>query len=494
MQKIYISVLLLCLFFLCGIILNFFPLNEISKESLIREKNNGLLFHLQETSKNPVDIYVDNAIVIKNGRDLYPITAQIIHPIEIKVGQKKQTIHIDSLQKDTVIPIYLKYKDRMISYRLHTLPKQFPQIMVKKNSDVPNGYILISFHGLKLKDPSYSIITDSSGQIVYYRGNEKPLYSMFHLQQWRLKNGKIRYSMHIQEEDSQSLISSFVSGYHLVLNENFEVIDKVRLLPTPEHPELLADEHEFILLDDGHYVVLGYKPIRITLSNNKTSLGFAGIVQEQKDGRVVFEWSGENNQKLIDGCYERCPALMPSQADFMHVNSIHIDPNDNHFVISLGSSYSLIKLHRKTGQVLWYLGGKNDEFGLTEQQKFLRQHDAQILSSGELILFDNATTGMWKKEYDYFNKQPIVNPARIIVMNLDEENKKLLSFREIPLNFYAKFMGSVQKLSSDKWFVGCGSSTECAAKLIDAKGNDLLIMSVKQPYTMYRAYWVDSLN
>ena len=35
---------------------------------------------------------------------------------------------------------------------------------------------------------------------------------------------------------------------------------------------------------------------------------------------------------------------------------------------------SILKIERGTGKILWILGGKGDHFGLTEEQKFSRQH------------------------------------------------------------------------------------------------------------------------
>lgn len=167
----------------------------------------------------------------------------------------------------------------------------------------------------------------------------------------------------------------------------------------------------------------------------------------------------------------------------MHVNSIHVDPNDNHFIISMANTYSVIKVHRQTGEILWHLGGKKDEFGLLPNQIFHRQHDVQMLPNNQFILFDNRlirSTGSTQ--------------ARICVFELDEKEKKVNSFREIPLGFQVKYMGSVQQLPKDRWFVGCGSSNVCAAEMIDGNGKVLFRMTVNEPYTTYRAYFTETLD
>ena len=46
----------------------------------------------------------------------------------------------------------------------------------------------------------------------------------------------------------------------------------------------------------------------------------------------------------------------------MHINSISIDPSDNNLVISGRNTVRLYKVDRKTGRVIWRLGGKHSHF------------------------------------------------------------------------------------------------------------------------------------
>ncbi len=67
--------------------------------------------------------------------------------------------------------------------------------------------------------------------------------------------------------------------------------------------------------------------------------------------------------------------------------------------------------------------------------------------------------------------------------------KVVKSFKKYPLNFWSPYMGSVQKLDDGKWFIGCGSSDECTARMIDEKGNILWDMKAESPYKMFRPYY-----
>ena len=443
-----------------------------------------VLFSFKEIPAGQFEVFIDDLPVLQVGSNLYPQTGNIMRPMQIKVRipahhlEDTQKIKLDSLQKNQVVPFEIQFSDKKELYQLHVLPQTFPDVKMYKFVPFDDGYIFISFHGLLLKDPSYATIFDTNGNLIYYRGNKKINESMFHLQNWKTPKGKIRYSIHAQEGTPP--VDSFIGGAHYVLDENFNVIDVVRVLEADNHPALPADEHEFVLLDDGHYIVLGYKPIDIEFPNGRISHAYAGIVQEQKNKKVIFEWDGSKYPELIDACRTDCPQWKDKNADFMHVNSIQIDPRDNNLIISMANTYSIVKVDRVSGKILWHIGGKADEFGLSPQQVFYRQHDAQMLSDGRFILFDN---GLKAK-----------NAARILIFKLDEKNKKIKEFKEIPLKTYVPCMGSAQMLSNENLFIGCGCSHGCASKLINMEGKTYFRMMVNRPYTTYRAYYFPSLD
>lgn len=443
-----------------------------------------VLFSFKEIPAGQFEVFIDDLPVLQVGSNLYPQTGNIMRPMQIKVRipthhtERIQEVKINSLTKEEVIPLEVQFIDKKEFYQLHVLPQNFPNVKIQKFDAFDDGYIFISFHGLLLKDPSYATIFDTNGNLIYYRGNKKINESMFHIQKWKTPKGNIRYSIHAQEGTPP--VNSFIGGAHYVLDENFNVIDVVRVLESDNHSALPADEHEFVLLDDGHYIVLGYKPIDIEFPNGRISHAYAGVVQEQKDEKVVFEWDGGDYPELIDACQKDCPQWMDKDADFMHVNSIQVDPKDNNLIISMANTYSVIKVNRSSGKIMWQLGGKQDDFGLTPNQKFHRQHDAQMLPNRRFVLFDNG-----------YN---VKKSARVLMFKLDEENKKVEDFKEIPLRTFIPFMGSVQVLNNENLFIGCGSSHGCAAKLIDKSGKAYFRMVVNRPYTTYRAYFFPTLD
>lgn len=121
--------------------------------------------------------------------------------------------------------------------------------------------------------------------------------------------------------------------------------------------------------------------------------------------------------------------------DYFHINSLNIDPLDNNIIISARNQDSIIKISRKDGHIIWILGGPNDQFGLTDAQKFSRQHFASYVKNGNLLLFDNG----YEREI-----------SRILEISLDEKNKKINTYEEFSLGIFGKWCGSVQKIDPDK--------------------------------------------
>ena len=453
--------------------------------------NKRINFVLPEALTNTPTILVDNLPVLIEDNILTAISLTTTRPTTITVNGQTQTIRLKRLKKQDVITINLIHKNKKKTYFLRTLPISFPHLYVEKQTSViPSGYVLISFHGLKLQHPSYSVIMDMAGNVVYYRGNKNPSYSMFHLKKWELENKKVFYSMH--EQDEKSIDTSWVTGHHLIFDETFNLVDKVQILPTDTHGELLAEEHEIVVLGEKHYIVIGYDEERYD-NSGKIRVVHA-IIQEQKNGQVIFEWTSKGKPNFVEMCYEKCPQNCKENADYLHLNAVLIDPKDGHLIVSSASSFSVFKIHRKTGELLWVLGGKKDEFNLSKKDLFIRQHHPQILSDGRLMLFDNGWSSLGNNidkssDYDLPNRM-----ARIMFLGLDEQNKKVHVIEKKELGFWAPYMGSVQYLKNENVFVGCGSSNECSARLYDKDMNVLWTLMAEYPYKMYRAYWVRTLN
>src|SRR5206468_11865885 len=103
--------------------------------------------------------------------------------------------------------------------------------------------------------------------------------------------------------------------------------------------------------------------------------------------------------------------------DYMHLNSICVDSQDNNLIVSFRNMNEIVKLDRQTGEIIWRLGGNHSDFPLSPDQVFLRQHFPRLIEDGKtLILLHNG--------HDTLRRY-----SRVLEFQLDQNNKTINSFR-----------------------------------------------------------------
>jgi arylsulfate sulfotransferase len=297
-------------------------------------------------------------------------------------------------------------------------------------------------------------------------------------------NGQTRYT-YLEHDLSAAEITpiSIVPSKAVILDENLNEIKRVSLLPnngrTDADPSAV-DCHDFIYIDDNHYIVLAY--YQEAVSNIPAALNpVAGvkvvtpIIQEIQNGSVVFEWKADNNPEFYTSSVEGNKFDNGTIVhDYMHLNSMTIDPNDNNLVCSIRNLNQVIKIDRSTGAILWRLGGVNSNFPMTSDMKFLRQHDVTFTDNGQtLMIYDNGEA----------TERPY---TRVAEFNLNQSAKTVNTFKSftLPMNIFSQFMGSVQKLG-DRYFIGCGSEPKIM-EVNYVTGDVNFLMQLDKP--SYRAY------
>ena len=273
---------------------------------------------------------------------------------------------------------------------------------------------------------------------------------------WIYADGTIRYSYLKYDQDMYHMPNvGYNAGKVVVLNQDFQEIKRITLLPfgnrTASDNNAL-DGHDFILLSDNHYIVMAY--FEKIVNNIPTELKavsnckvVAPIIQEVENGKVIWEWDGTKEPELYGTSVENNDFSQNAvPQDYAHLNSIFIDPKDKNVVVSFRNMNQIMKIDHETSQILWRLGGKNSDFPMTAEQKFLRQHDAHFLADGKtLLLFDNGDSA----------ERP---SSRIVEFALDEKNKKITNYKSmyLPDKSFSQYMGSVIKTDSS-YFISCGS-------------------------------------
>jgi hypothetical protein len=131
---------------------------------------------------------------------------------------------------------------------------------------------------------------------------------------------------------------------------------------------------------------------------------------------------------------------------------------------------------RRTGEVLWRLGGKKSDFALGAGLPFAWQHDPEAVDRHTLRIFDNEAA-------------PAVLPrSRVIWVRRDfrRHTAALVRALEHPDGLSAGSQGNAQGLDNGNTFVGWGQTGRVSE--FDASGTLLFDASVPPGYDTYRAY------
>lgn len=324
------------------------------------------------------------------------------------------------------------------------------------------------------------MILNSAGNLIT---DKKVDAEALDFRKWTINN-TVYYSYYEHDPDAYHIPETgYVPGDLVLLDENLDEIKRLRLLPyngrTPDDPDVL-DSHEFVMIDEEHYIVLAYYEMEVdnipdSLNPAENCRVVAPIIQEVQNGEVIFEWNGTNYPEFygvsaVDNDFSDAGHVN----DYMHINSVFIDPRDNNLICSFRNTDQVLKIHRTTGDIIWRLGGNNSDFPMTNEMYFYRQHHATLINNNQtLMLFDNGSHD--DRAY-----------SRIIEFDLDENSKEILAFRslDLPDNLFAEFMGSVQKIG-DHYFIGCGG----VPKVLEINSlTEEVVLEIDLDETTYRAY------
>jgi hypothetical protein len=205
---------------------------------------------------------------------------------------------------------------------------------------------------------------------------------------------------------------------------------------------LEGDHHEFLITPQDTALITIYNKVpgdRIPGGDPVDGNVLDGIAQEVdiESGEVIFEWHSLEHVGLEES--------YTKPFDYFHINSIDVYDED-HLLISSRNTCTLYKVERKTGEVVWRLGGKKSDFAMGYGTRTDWQHDARRQSDGTITLFDN---GGVQKDVQ----------SRAIVVQVDEENMSATLVGEYthPARILAATQGNVQVLPNGNVFVGWGS-------------------------------------
>jgi Arylsulfotransferase (ASST) len=216
-----------------------------------------------------------------------------------------------------------------------------------------------------------------------------------------------------------------------------------------------GDHHEFLISPQDTALILIYNAVPWDLSSIgglKNGRVWQVIVQELdiETGKVLFEWHSIEHVGL-DETYATVSQDGRPGLDYFHANSIEVD-HDNNLLVSARQTFTVYKIDRNTGEIIWRLGGKKSDFEMGPGTRFAFQHDARRQRDGTITIFDNGSTIF------HDNVPEAVEESRGIVLELDEEQMSASLAREYthPDKQYAHASGNVQLLPNHNVFIGWG--------------------------------------
>jgi hypothetical protein len=239
-------------------------------------------------------------------------------------------------------------------------------------------------------------------------------------------------------------------GEYVILDDSYRVVTRFHA-----GNGYRGDHHEFLISPQDTALITIYSPVRQDLSSvggPNDGVITQGIVQELdiESGKVLFEWHSLD-QVGLEETYAKPSNGPHPRIDYFHINSIDVDHDDN-LLISARMAFAVYKIDRKSGEVLWRLGGKKSDFEMGPGTRFSYQHDARRQKGGTITVFDNGDTVF------HDGVPRAVEESRGIELALDEEDMSASLVHEYthPDNMYAHAAGNVQVLSNDNVFIGWG--------------------------------------
>ncbi len=197
--------------------------------------------------------------------------------------------------------------------------------------------------------------------------------------------------------------------------------------------------HDFVELPDGS---VGYLAFDIRPFDGIEYVGDMLVLLDAATGTEEKVWSTWDHLVPTDA---EVDTFYPFGHDWTHGNGLAHDDATGDWFVSLHNVDTIVRL-TETGELVWKLGGPENDFALTSGDGFSRQH-SPVLIDGGLLLFDNQSPN------------PDELYSRAVEYRLDEEAMtyaQAWSF-DGDQGLFSAYMGSVERRPDGSTLVGWGS-------------------------------------
>ncbi len=249
----------------------------------------------------------------------------------------------------------------------------FPDIKILESNNPAPGYFFLAAKGLSADDASLYIgIVDNFGTPVFFRKMNKASGSMR-----LMPDGRIGYLNGVPRK-------LFILDEMLQVESQYQ-IDGYKI-----------NGHDWAYDTEGNILLMGkavsYKDMSSLIEGGNVNAEVLDVVIQEfdKDGILKYTWNSADHFDIFDG-NENSDYLdyTEAQLDYVHANSVAFD-SDTSFIISCRHMDEITKVDRRTGEIIWRLGGKNNQFTFVNDPiGFSHQHSISRLENGNILLFDN---------------------------------------------------------------------------------------------------------
>jgi hypothetical protein len=424
-----------------------------------------------------VTVDMSGALTTTDGRPVPPFSfAFIVTPLREPVRMQR----VEDFDAPEGVRLLPPVESRAPIARRDSVPSDFPQIRIDSVDNPAPGNLFLSVARDMPGVGWYLMILDNAGQPVWYAKTLHHYPTAFQ----RQSNGLLSYA-DIREE------YWFAGGgysTHKILDTSLAVIDSFQC-----GNGYIADNHDFALLPNGHALIYAYdvQPVDMSLlvpGGNPAAMVSGSIIQELDAQRnVIFQWRSWDYIPVLDTYQNTLGAAF----DYIHVNGI-LQDTDGNIIVCTRLTSEIIKIDRQTGDIIWRMGGKHNQFAFVGDHAenaphyFSFPHSPSLLPNGNLLLFDNG----FKKTPQY---------SRAVEYALDQSAKTatmVWEYRRTP-DAFAATQGSVQRLPNGNTMIGWGSASiaqQLAATEVTPDGRTVFEMSFPQgvvSYAVYRYVWPD---
>jgi hypothetical protein len=323
-----------------------------------------------------------------------------------------------------------------------SLPADFPPLRVDTvNNPAPGELFIGGFTGIvggTAIYANYLIVADNKGKPLAY----KRIGMLVNPFDYMFKMDPTGLYSYIDRTPTETNIR--------IVDSTFKQVDTY-----PKGNPAAASHADFLLLPNGHALVLYFDVKIIDMSKivqggNPAASVMGNLIQEfDINKNVVFQWSSFDYLPITD-TYED---TLAASFDYSHANTLSLD-SDGNLLLSNRHMSEITKVDRNTGDILWRMGGKKNQFTFVNEHPensplyFSYPHHIQRLANGNIIFFDNGNQR--KTKY-----------SRVVEYRLDETNKTATlawEYRHTP-DIYASAQGSVQRLPNGNTLIGWGDAS-----------------------------------